>query len=412
MQRILYLSSLVLVASIPATNLPVNALGSIHRVIGLLVGGIWILTAIFRGTIRRPSPFHFAVCAFFLWNAVSLGWSIQAGDTIERLIRLAEDASVVVLVWDVLRTWQGIDAALGAYVIGAYVSIIWTVINYRHGAAVNQWDARFAGGSFDPNDLGVLIALGIAPAWKLAMSREKVHPAMRFLCHVYPLAALLCIILTASRGALVASIPAFLYVLVNLRKLSPNWRVLFVVCAIAGVGAASQVDFSRQVQRLETITQSAGNDKFTGRLRIWQLGWGVVQRNSMFGVGAGAFPEAIANHGYEGSEGSRIVAHNTYLSVLTELGSIGLVLFMVVLASVVLSLRRIPRGERAMWVCLFLTWAVAVASLTWEYRAQTWLVMALITAAAQAARGPARVLRTQQATAHIAERAAALAPGT
>jgi O-antigen ligase len=85
-------------------------------------------------------------------------------------------------------------------------------------------------------------------------------------------------------------------------------------------------------------------DGGTGRTDIWTVGWRMVEAHPLLGVGAGNFQTASIH--YVLRPGSlprddliverRLVAHNTYLHVLAELGVVGLALF---LAIVVFSLR-------------------------------------------------------------------------
>ena len=72
------------------------------------------------------------------------------------------------------------------------------------------------------------------------------------------------------------------------------------------------------------------------------------------------------------------VAHNTYLSVLVEVGLVGFSLFALMLIIVGVQAVRQPRWESRLWLATLLTWALGAFSLTWENRKQTWLVLGLI----------------------------------
>jgi O-antigen ligase len=79
-------------------------------------------------------------------------------------------------------------------------------------------------------------------------------------------------------------------------------------------------------------------------------------------------------------------AHNTFLSVLVELGIVGALLLFALLASVLCSALRAGYLERCLWITLLLTWTVGVSALTWEYRKPTWLLFGLAAAHAYARR--------------------------
>ena len=78
----------------------------------------------------------------------------------------------------------------------------------------------------------------------------------------------------------------------------------------------------------------------TGRTDIWTVGWRMVEDRPLVGVGAGNFPVASIHYLLEPGALMRTdfivdnpkVAHNTYLNVLAELGVVGFILFLAILA--------------------------------------------------------------------------------
>jgi O-antigen ligase len=72
------------------------------------------------------------------------------------------------------------------------------------------------------------------------------------------------------------------------------------------------------------------------------------------------------------------VAHNTFLSVLVEVGLIGFLLFGLMLGTVVWQAWRQPRWEARLWLAMLATWVIGASTLTWEYRKPTWLLLSLV----------------------------------
>ena len=124
---------------------------------------------------------------------------------------------------------------------------------------------------------------------------------------------------------------------------------------------------------------------------IWQIGWQVFGQAPFQGVGAGAYAPTVEHSlGLASNSDSadigvvvaRLVAHNTFFSVLVEQGVIGFALFFALLITLVLSAWKLPRVERVFWLCILLTWAIGALDLTWEERKPTWFIFGLLIAVA------------------------------
>ena len=124
---------------------------------------------------------------------------------------------------------------------------------------------------------------------------------------------------------------------------------------------------------------------------IWQLGWQAFGQAPFQGVGAGAYAPTVehalglasnADSAESGVVVARLVAHNTFFSILVEEGVIGFALFFALVLTLVLSAWKLPRVERIFWLCILLTWAIGALDLTWEQRKPTWFIFGLLIAVA------------------------------
>ncbi len=377
-----YLASLVLIGGIPGLALPLedSALGSVNRLIGGLVMLLWLLSVVATGRLGRLHLFHLLAVAFALWYVLSVWWSVAPDET-PFTATLIEGVVLSVLLWDIYRTQERLEAAMQAFLLGGYVSVAMTAFNFAQGQQVRHWEQRFSGSGFDPNDIALLLAIGIPMATYLA-TRPRSLPVFRLLNLLYPLATALGIVLSGSRGALLAAAPAYLFYLVRLARLGRGWGVAVAGLLAAALAGATQLDLSAPLQRLGTVAESSGDDHLSGRSEIWQAGWTAFGEHPFLGVGGGAFSAATA--GRNGQVLS-LIAHNTYLSVLTELGPIGFLLFLGLLVVVLRSALRQSPPMREMSLLCLLVWGVGVFALSWEFRSQTWLLFGLIVAAGHSA---------------------------
>ncbi len=360
--------SLVLVFTIPWEDaLSVAGLGTLTRVIGLLVATVWLGSALSALRFRKPHPFHIAIFFFVLWNVLSLFWSLGADWTEQQIRTYIQLAILAWILWDLYTTPKALRMALEAYILGAYVTIASTILNYLAGQKISAYEERYAGSNVNANDLALILALGLPVAWYLAVSAAKGKKTSLFtlLNYAYVPAALFAIILTATRTALFAAAPAVVYMVGTANRLKLFHRVL-ILAALAGV-----FPFTPQssIERLGTVGSSLSTGDLGGRGRLWQASMGVFSKHPFLGVGSGALqtPTLLSR-----------VAHNTFLSVSAELGLIGLSFFVVMLAIVAYQAANQPKWLSWLWLTVLMIWVIGAFSLTWEYRKTTWLFLSLI----------------------------------
>jgi len=382
LQTAAYGASLLLVGSIPGLSITLSdaTLGSINRLIGGGVVLLWLLSVIAAGRMRKLILFHWLALTFAVWYVISLWWSI-APENSPFLLNVVQGAALTVTLWDLYRTRAQVEAAMQAFLLGGYVSVATTVWNFGQGNQVRHWEKRFAASGFDPNDIALTVAIGIPLAAYLATRTTK-PGFLRVLNFLYPVAAGFVIILSGSRGAMLAAAPAYLYSMASVARMSRGWRLAALAVLVAVVGGAARLDLSEPLQRLGTVTASASDDHLSGRSDLWQAGWSVYGQHPFLGVGGGAF--AAATKPLTGL-GESLIAHNTYLSVLTELGPFGILVFAALLAAVIASAPRWPDPLRPACLLALLVWVIGVFALSWEFRSQTWLLFTLIAAAGHCA---------------------------
>ena len=177
-------------------------------------------------------------------------------------------------------------------------------------------------------------------------------------------------------------------------RLRLRTRALVYAFAIASLVLASRFVPSAPLERLASTRADIAGGHFGGRGSIWRAGLQLVRQRPIAGVGAGGFGEAIApiNGGYIQA------SHDAYLSILVELGIVGLALFLAMMTAALTPLRHLPTLQRRFSIVLLATLAVGSLSLTWESRKQLWFVLGVL--AAQRILQPARRANARVVVAH------------
>lgn len=371
MRTVAFWLSLVLIFAIPWENMILlESLGTVGRAIGLFVAAFWVVTVVVTGRFRKLRPFHLAVYLFVLWNVVSAFWSVDIDRTIGRIQTYFQLTVLVWILWDLYTTPAALRAGLQAYVLGCYVAVASTVSNYLAGTQFHT--NRYTASGFNPNDIGLILALGIPLAWHLAVSEGegKYGYMLRVVNYAYLPAATLAILLTASRGSLVAASATLLFVLGSLNRLGRFRRILIFVVLVGALFVVQDMVPQASFQRLATAGDFMTTGDLNNRVTIWREGLAILSAHPLLGVGSGAFKAAAIESGK--------VAHNVFVSVLVELGIIGFILFTIILVITVYQALRQPKWAARLWLTVLLVWGLGASVHTWEQTKPTWMFLSLV----------------------------------
>jgi O-antigen ligase len=273
------------------------------------------------------------VLVFFLaWTTLSLTWAGSIGDGVQSVTRYLLSAFLFLIVFTAIRTRRHVEWLLGAFVVASLLSAAYGLVTPPDPEGVQASD-RLAGTLGDANALAAVLVAGVVVSLALAYEIKR-RPLIRIFLVVSGLLCLACTFLTLSRGGLVALGVALIAAVVVGGRWRPAAALLGVFATLAMVGFFTFVATPEQTARVTSL-EGGGS----GRTDLWTVGWRMVEANPVRGVGAGNFqPESIhyliepgALYRTDLILEKQLVAHNTYLQVLSELGIVALVPFLFIL---------------------------------------------------------------------------------
>jgi len=323
--------------------------------------------------IRRLTGIHYLAAALVVWSILSSFWSIAPDLTRVRITSSVQLFFMIWLIWEFARTSDRQMSLVAAYVIGAWVATISTLYSFAAGIGdnVDRAEGRYTLAGSNENEQGIILALGVAAACYLLASNKA--PRMFWFLSVPVL--VIAVLFTGSRGSLISTAIALLMFPFSLRSFSRTSKIAGVIALAAASVLAMAVLPAATLERARSIPDELTGGTLTKRTYIWSAGLEAYREHPILGVGAGAFEASV----YKQLD-IAYVAHNSYLSVLVELGAVGMILFAALLAALLQSALSLPGVPRMAWVILLLTWGVAVLSVTWEHRKPTWFVFGLLMA--------------------------------
>jgi O-antigen ligase len=354
---------------------------AISHLVGLLACTVGLFAALISREIRKPHPTHYLLLMLVAWMAASYYWSADPGMTVIKAGSCAQLLIMVWLIWEFAPTEGRQVSLLGAYVLGSYVSILSTIYSFvtSSGHNIGLSVGRYTASGFDENELGITLALSLVMSCYLLARRAGWWPI--WMLHI-PL-CVLAICLTGSRGAFISSAVAVLMFPLSFGRFSHRQKWMTAWMSLALLLITIFVVPRTTWERIGTIDSEISGGTLSKRTIIWTAGLDVYREHPIIGVGAGAFGPSVY---------SRLdipyVAHNSYLSILVELGAVGAILFLLLFAELIWQAVTLPGLEARLWTILLMTWSVAVFSLTWEHRKPTWFLFGLLIAQSAALRRP------------------------
>lgn len=363
-----YAALWIFVFSVPWESVVVISSGAnvITRLTGMVALGLGLLAALISGRVRRWHVFHVAAFLFVIWAGCGL-LIIHIEEVPKKFWTFVQLFLVLWMIWELARSARRQLGLLTAYVFGAYVAALGTIMVYRSEAGLLR---RYAAGGGDANDLAMTLALALPMAWYLGMTYRQ--PLLRWACRGYLVVGLVAIGLTGSRGGMLASMVALLIVPLTMTKLTPGrFAAGIVLLGISGALAVAYVP-ETIVQRLATTGTEVQELDLGGRFRIWVAGVNAFARKPVIGYGTDGFQAAVRPWG------AGQVAHNSYLSVLVEQGMVGFLLYATMFVAVFLAVLDLPPLERRFALVLLATLGIAMLPLTWEDRKSVWFILAAL----------------------------------
>jgi O-antigen ligase len=205
----------------------------------------------------------------------------------------------------------------------------------------------------NPNDLAALSFFPLALTVWLAQTSRGL---LRFGLFGAAGLQVLVILLTQSRGALIALVVGALLYLATRSKGRRIRSILLagglVMLVIPFVPSTAWERFSgmSNLTSTATIGQADEEGSAAARWAIWQTATAVIKDYPITGVGYGAYLFANWQYGIRlnkprGARGPRD-AHSTYLSVAAETGFVGLMLFLIIVAIPMVAVQRARRHTR------------------------------------------------------------------
>lgn len=340
----------LLVLLVPFDNLLVlKSFGTLTKLLAL--ASDVALIAWYLRTRLHVTPSRALICwlGFAVLAAASFTWAPQADMGIPMALSVGSLMLLYAFVSFMPLSRKTLEAVIGMTVAGATIAGAYGAYLFHRGVDVGQ-DGRLmiasadGSGSIDPNHFAAAILTPLVICI-VAMLYAK-RPLIRFGAAACAVLMTIGILVSQSRGAMVAAAVMFLYLIVRSRK-----RVVLGGIALAGI-ALSLTMIGQIAARFNQISATGG----AGRLGIWRVAFAAFKMHPLFGVGIGNFdvayndafltvPAFVTMKVIEGAHLS-VAPHSNLVWIAVELGALGLLAMLFAWWMQFRSLHVIPEDHR------------------------------------------------------------------
>jgi len=230
----------------------------------------------------------------------------------------------------------------------SYVAVK-AVLDYGRGMNMVENDrVHGAGGLFgNPNDMAMNMVAFLPLAVALALCADRSRRWLRMFALIGIPALATAIIFTKSRAGTIGLISMLLVLVYQMRRVRPGVTLVVVAAALSSIPILPSSFTDRMSSIVNPGEDTTGSRE--ARKRLLRDGYRAFRENPIVGMGAGQFQ----NYRPEQREEPWRETHNAFLQVGAELGTGGLVIFLVIIGAGFVAvvragklLRRLRRSRR------------------------------------------------------------------
>jgi putative inorganic carbon (hco3(-)) transporter len=371
---------------------------SVGKLLGALLALGWFAYLVTRDEAKADffatyPAVSLALGLFLGWCLLSTLWAVDATAVIGAFMRYLPNVILFVIVFSAVTKLRDVKLVIAGFLAGALAASVYGLM-FASTEITTHYGPRLTGTNLDPNELASVLVPGMALSVGLVAGLKN-RPGTQLAALAVGACCLYTALSTGSRGGVLS----LAVMLVAAILFAGRWRAR--VAVIGSLVAATTIFYIFAIapaeiqERIESSSQGE-ETHLEPRTTLWAVGERIIRDRPITGVGAGNFTRTAKDYVLQPGALYRTdvvilrpsVTHNTYLQIGSELGLVGLGLFLSVAAfSVVCSLkaaRNFQLGSdlpgEAIARCLavgLIGILVADTFISQMYNKQLWLLLGL-----------------------------------
>jgi hypothetical protein len=350
--------------------------GTLTRYIGILTIAALLYHAFRLRRLNAPPASWLAWAAFMVLCFASWAWSIAPADTQELLGIVASLFTLYTAAAVYPVSARDYVYARRAVVVSGLLVSLYGFYAYETGQRLGPVRLSLSSGNLhiDSNHLAAFFSIPIAIVAARFFCSTSLRERIVCLALIAPM--FLNVLLTGSRGGLIAATGLLVYLGIVARK----------YLLLAGTFALGLIASFAIPNVWERVFDPQLSDA-SGRDEIWAVGFKAIAHYGVFGAGFGTFADAydenLVNASQRIFEGWHRPAHNILMQTIVDIGILGVILLLTAWWTTIAQNRSIPRrspyypdriGYEAAMLAIFIS-ALTIDLLWFKY---LWLAMMLV----------------------------------
>jgi len=316
------------------------------------------------------------VAAIAVWACLSVPFGISLGGAAKFFLdEYSKTLIYFVLLVVAIRGPRDLYTLIWAYVIssGILVYLSWFVFKVKR-YSINGLERISSGYTFDANDLGLVLIIGLALAILTYQTSGK-YGKLASAGVVLGVGA--TIARSGSRGAFVGLVVVGIALLFMLKSVSVTARLGFLFATVIALGIAAPPGYWRQMGTILRPSDDYNATTINGRVAVAKRGMGYMFEYPIFGLGLNNFARAecfISDKAQNHIVGTGLRCtppHNSYVQAGAELGVPGLIMWSCLVFGSIIGMNRLRRR-------LPRSWARGDPEQRFMYLATMYLALAMI----------------------------------
>lgn len=364
----------------------VSIIGSIPMILGMALTGAALLQP--RVCFNTP-PGAFWCFVGYLVLCLALGTTQNIDYIRPVLMKLFTLAQLLVVMWISFNLFRYPEICRNALLLFIAACAVLSMLLMSGVGTVSVAQGRASLFGDNANTLGATLSIGLITLFGVTYGRMKVEKRIRLIGWIlFPIIGT-AIIMTGSRGSLLALVFGIALMIIRDGTWEAKLKIGSIVALAIGFLALTALSNDAMRIRLERSFyqgDTAGRDKIHGHawVMVYEkplLGWGPVYNQVELGSRLGK---------------SLRDPHSLYLTVLTETGLVGFILFFGGIGLLVRAawLARV-RAEGTLPMALIGCFLISFFSGSWQGRKIFWLIVAYVLASAWSFRETSREVPSQ-----------------